>query len=411
MEESVEEKDLAERLFGKNYTKDLQYLSAPFPLILFCFNGKKGFVGDDLGMSAKACSDFYPMPTDKGICFTKNINIKEVMKTEPAYDNFLSLNLEKSDEYISGGTSNSRQSFVIFTGGHEMYPTLPRTTKKDRNDIQLKVHSTNDLANFFEDNTLTISTPLTLKVYHEYFIDITPHVVQTTDSFKEMDFQQRKCKLSNEILDGSILKKYTMKNCQYECNIEKAGAICHCIPWDFIHNTQAKECDLFGRTCFYNAMEKLSKSNQSHCKECIVKECDYTTYEAIITKENKMDRFKIAGYITGECNGPSFFCSFLLPGNGTKLLDQGLVNAYNGLNSDGFNESRLKMLKKIVIIHLRILKPNVQLIDAKYSISDKFANFGGNFGIFAEITGCSFLGILNFFIILFKLIFSLPCQK
>ena len=30
-----------------------------------------------------------------------------------------------------------------------------------------------------------------------------------------------------------------------------------------------------------------------------------------------------------------------------------------------------------------------------YTTWDKFANFGGNFGIFAEITGVTFLGMLN----------------
>ena len=30
-----------------------------------------------------------------------------------------------------------------------------------------------------------------------------------------------------------------------------------------------------------------------------------------------------------------------------------------------------------------------------YTTWDKFANFGGNFGIFAEITGVTFLGVLN----------------
>ena len=125
--------------------------------------------------------------------------------------------------------------------------------------------------------------------------------------------------------------------------------------------------------------------------------------------------------VNARCTGQSAFCSFLLPNNGTKLIDQGLVNAYtmlskatsnqkylesNQLALTTFNMSRVWMMEDMVIVHLRILKPDIQLIDAKYSIDDKFANFGGNFGIFAEITGCSFLGILNFFIILFKLILS-----
>ena len=109
----------------------------------------------------------------------------------------------------------------------------------------------------------------------------------------------------------------------------------------------------------------------------------------------------------GKCTGQKAFCDFLLKSNGTKVIDQGLANAYDTLrivltSHSLYNISRVKMLRDMVIVHLRILKPDVQLIDAKYTVLDKFANFG----IFAEITGCSFLGILNFFIILFKLIFS-----
>ena len=61
------------------------------------------------------------------------------------------------------------------------------------------------------------------------------------------------------------------------------------------------------------------------------------------------------------------------------------------------------MASDLVIIHWRILKPQINVVDAKYTLLDKFANFGGNFGIFAEITGCSFLGMLNFLILLCKL--------
>ena len=68
------------------------------------------------------------------------------------------------------------------------------------------------------------------------------------------------------------------------------------------------------------------------------------------------------------------------------------------------------MASDLVIIHWRILKPQINVVDAKYTLLDKFANFGGNFGIFAEITGCSFLGMLNFLILLCKLTF-LRCQN
>ena len=68
-------------------------------------------------------------------------------------------------------------------------------------------------------------------------------------------------------------------------------------------------------------------------------------------------------------------------------------------------------LKSSVIIHVRFFDPEIDLIDVSYSTWDKFANFGGNFGIFAEITGCSFLGMLNFVILVVKFISSRMFMK
>ena len=61
------------------------------------------------------------------------------------------------------------------------------------------------------------------------------------------------------------------------------------------------------------------------------------------------------------------------------------------------------MENSLIIVHLRYLQPQIDYIDVTYSTWDKFANFGGNFGIFAEITGCTFLGMLNFIILVIKL--------
>ena len=84
-----------------------------------------------------------------------------------------------------------------------------------------------------------------------------------------------------------------------------------------------------------------------------------------------------------------------------------MKNSFDAMSQEFFTSfmyERAKMAKDLVIIHWRILEPEIKLIDAKYSVLDKFANFGGNFGIFAEITGCSFLGMVNFLILLLKLV-------
>ena len=48
----------------------------------------------------------------------------------------------------------------------------------------------------------------------------------------------------------------------------------------------------------------------------------------------------------------------------------------------------------------------ISLIDVKYTTMDRFASFGGNYGIFAEITGCSLLGLLSIVILTYKLLFN-----
>ena len=76
----------------------------------------------------------------------------------------------------------------------------------------------------------------------------------------------------------------------------------------------------------------------------------------------------------------------------------------------GFNDSytlkRKKTYDTFIIINLRFMKPEIDWIDTKYTLMDKFANFGGKFGIFAQLTGCSLLALLNICIIFFKTICS-----
>ena len=63
-----------------------------------------------------------------------------------------------------------------------------------------------------------------------------------------------------------------------------ATEICKCIPWDFIQKSKVNECDVFGRTCFYNTMKNLTKGLQNFCKHC-VKECDYIKFNKQIIKD------------------------------------------------------------------------------------------------------------------------------
>ena len=413
---------LAKRLFGGHTKDNLNHTIAPFSLILFCYQRSKGFVGDDIGIYAKACNKFFPTPTDQGICLTRNMDIKELIHVDKNYDSLFESNQQSSNEHIEDGTYGSNNILVVYTGASNDVKSIEQTNFRSSNvydsEILFKFHQSKEISQFLEDRRLDLASPsLKLKAGMEYFVDIIPQVTETTEAFKKMDFRQRNCKLPHEVEVESIFKIYTKENCKYECNIKKAEETCKCIPWDFLHkNGKSQECDIFGRTCFYNAMNEFPKVKNS-CDHCM-KECDYTIYETILTNEKSLlleysrdsdgntrlfETHTIGG--DSDCTGDTIFCEYFWP-NSTRFFDDGLDQSFLSMNGNRYKFQRSYMASDLVIIHWRILKPQINVVDAKYSLLDKFANFGGNFGIFAEITGCSFLGMMNFIILVFKLIFS-----
>ena len=80
-------------------------------------------------------------------------------------------------------------------------------------------------------------------------------------------------------------------------------------------------------------------------------------------------------------------------------------------NVNTTDDFKVSMLNSMIVVHVRYLSPKVDFVDTTYTIWDKFANFGGNFGIFAEITGFSFLGTLNCFFLIIKYIISKVSAK
>ena len=436
----VSEKKIAKKIFGMDAKMDLKYFMTASPLMLFCYKKDKGFIGDDLGMFARACNQFFPTPTDQGICFTKNINIKDVMVNTKSYESLFDQESQNSNLNKMVGTSEKESTLIFFTG----YPTeFGKKTTLNQNDfripyneeigeVQFQLHQSEEIAHLLPNNNFrrTTKSSLILKAARKYHIEITPEGEMVTDTFKSLSLKQRKCHLENEVFDNSIFKTYTKRNCEYECHVKLAEQICKCIPWDYLHNRKSPECDVFGRTCFYNAMENLTISNKNHCSHCI-NGCDHITYNAIIKEEKVIGKYDIFELITHTCfnqqipastsvmtlkpvtcTGEKIFCDFFLPyeTNGT-MIDKGMENAFNtmGCRPD-FITTRSEMANDMVIVHLTFLKPEVDVIDVRYSWLDKFANIGGNYGIFAEITGCSLLIILNVLILFFKLPFSSNTQ-
>ena len=112
------------------------------------------------------------------------------------------------------------------------------------------------------------------------------------------------------------------------------------------------------------------------------------------------------GYNSETCKGEAAFTDFFYDENAT-FLDKGYYNLNDYIsNAKGSTRyQRAKMYQNAIIVHMKFMAPEVDLVDVKYTLMDKIAIFGGNFGIFVEITGWSLLGFLNLILLMLKIAF------
>ena len=402
---------LAEKLFGADKIKSPESKTSPMTLAAFCHRKYYGFTGKDIGISAKVCDDFFPTPTDAGICLTKNFNIQEIIYPNSQFNILYESEFQKSTDKFEHGTYWSETTLVIFADSfNPLSQNYKRAPSVKIGEIQLQLHQSNEFAHMLMDSNYDqLTTALKLEANNEYYIDISPTGQVSTQGFRDIDHAQRKCHLKNEVLQSSIFKVYTQANCNYECYVKQAKELCKCIPWDFLHNEQSDECDIFGRTCFINTMENLAKSPNNSCEYCL-KECDYIKYNRIILdgKTKSLTNGMFSSYITNvkmkKCFGSVAFCDFIIDNNNT-FKDYGLKNALEAMKHLDKPGDILTKFKDLIIVHMRFLKPEIDVIDSKYTVTDKFANVGGLYGIYGEITGCSFLALLHLLILSIRYIF------
>ena len=110
-----------------------------------------------------------------------------------------------------------------------------------------------------------------------------------------------------------------------------------------------------------------------------------------------------------EISGNDAFIKFLTDKNHT-LLEKGLKNAINAMmpkqHFSSFDEDYPQSkYRDLIVVHLKFMEPKMYMVGTKYTTPDLIANFGGNFGLFEQLTGWSFLGMLNLLLVIIKQLF------
>ena len=415
LENSPLEFNQAKKLFPDQKLLDSANKVASMSTAVFCHEKENGYDGDDIGLYAKVCNKFFLTPSDVGLVHTKNFDIKAILKENPDYGSLFEPEKQTSSSFIHGGTMWSETTLVIDTDHSTMLSqTYPRKTGITTDTIQLQIHQAKEFANMILDSEN--DNPIKMKAGNEYFVDVTPIGQISDNDFKALSFTQRRCRLDHEIDESGIFQSYSSLNCKYECQVKLAINACGCVPWDYLHNENAEECDVFGRTCFMNKMVQIKQSPEEVCGNCD-KECDFFKFQKKITEIKELSTspyggkyFKRVSNFQGRVNkGNKAFLSFLENTNGT-IIDKGLQKAYTYM-AQNFDETYPldKYYQDLIVVHLRFKKPDVIFVSPKYSLFDMIGNFGGQLGLFEQITGASFLGMINLLILLAKLVF--PSHK
>ena len=164
-----------------------------------------------------------------------------------------------------------------------------RTSHPDFN-VQFQLNQNKDFAQILHGNDQDQNTySLSLAPGYEHEIEIVVKGQTTTPAFEDLTLEQRNCRLDHEVEDQSDQKVFSYGKCKYECHIKRAIDSCHCIPWDFITTqNDASECDVFGRTCFFHAMENVTHDPEDVCAECD-HECKKLTFEPKLVKSTSLE--------------------------------------------------------------------------------------------------------------------------
>ena len=109
------------------------------------------------------------------------------------------------------------------------------------------------------------------------------------------------------------------------------------------------------------------------------------------------------------CYG-SFICEYILDKE-NKFLEPLINNITWPPNSEESTiYQKIKALSKnLIVIHITYKTNDVELtvLDSRTTFSDKIAKFGGTFGLWAQLTGCSLIVLINLCVIFLKTIFHL----
>ena len=104
-------------------------------------------------------------------------------------------------------------------------------------------------------------------------VSVTPQFFQTTEEFRDLHYNSRKCKFPHELIGLKSTKTYSRTACEHECAFMKAVSLCKCAPWYYRNDSSTVPiCDMYGGYCFNRIMS--TRKFYKACPEECLEDCD-----------------------------------------------------------------------------------------------------------------------------------------
>ena len=276
----------------------------------------------------------------------------------------------------------------------------------------LSTHSPFNIPNIFEGFGIKIEPGTST------MITVTPILYEANENLKSIPIEKRNCKFEFENT-LKLFKNYSKDGCIFECLIESAFEIFHCIPWDYPHmNISQITCLPWMREIFQDLMK--DGENQLKCEQQCVRECNSIEY--------------IPSVSSLPLEPPKLTCDGDIPYFDKSNLDhiygirgRGMIKVFEKITKNATFGCDKKAFSKIAIIEVQLASNRVTKIvtSKRVSFTDHIANLGkienaeyttlfqihfsgGTLGLF---TGISIMSMFELIFWITRLLFGLAKHR
>ena len=227
-----------------------------------------------------------------------------------------------------------------------------------------------------------------LKPGFETILRIIPKVISTSQEFRALAIDERKCKLSHETEGFQFLQMYSQAGCEFECAAKYAVKICKCLPWYYTNNfTKIPMCDMFGARCFNNIMS--NKDHYEECPESCLESCEQVTFTILpsflpLETEELCKKDKNIEKLFFDARRKTIF---------TKNFET-YYKPYKGNPSFETCSQYLKQFISFVSVETPSKYVTRSRRERKYTFEEKLATIGGTLGLFSGMSILSMVEIL-----------------